>query len=181
MKKLILIAALTGLCCGWQARAERKADGETVRFELPSSRVYPGTSRTLTVWIPDAYDGATPACLLVRMDSMGPVPEVLSELISEKAIPVTAAVIIEPGKIFKPGTRKVIRYNRSNEFDRTDGRFAGFLENEVLPALGSVRTSDGRSLTISPRATDHAIMGYSSGKGRVDPVLNGNPDIFSHI
>ena len=37
--------------------------GETIRFVLEGSRVFPGTSREVFVYVPRQYDPARPACV----------------------------------------------------------------------------------------------------------------------
>lgn len=180
MKKVAALLVVWIISGSTAAFAERRADGEIIPLKIASS-IYPGTSRTLSVWVPDAYDGVTPSCLIIRMDSMGKTPEAVSELMSEGAMPVTVAVNIDPGKIYKSGTDEVIRYNRSNEFDRTDGRFADFLEYEVIPALEGILTSDGRHLRISDSASDRALMGYSSGGIAAFNAVWERPGLFSRV
>ena len=58
--------------------------GELLSFKMNGSAVYPGTQREIQVYVPAAYDGKTPACLLVRMDGGGAfTADILDELIAE--------------------------------------------------------------------------------------------------
>ena len=114
---LLLAACLTG----------RAYEGELLRFRIEDPKTYPGTSREIQVYVPKVYDGKTPACLLVRMDGWSEfIAGEMDALIAEGSMPVTVGVFVEPGKI-RDREGNVIRYNRSNEYDRVDGRFAGFL------------------------------------------------------
>ena len=152
--------------------------GELLSFKMNGSAVYPGTQREIQVYVPTAYDGKTPACLLVRMDGGGAfTADILDELIAEGSVPVTVGVFIEPGKILDRDGN-VIRYNRSNEYDRMDGRFATFLETEVLPRVGELATADGRKVILSERAADRAITGASSGAICAFNAAWQRPDLF---
>ena len=155
--------------------------GELLSFKMNGSAVYPGTQREIQVYVPAAYDGKTPACLLVRMDGGGAfTADILDELIAEGSVPVTVGVFIEPGKILDRNGN-VIRYNRSNEYDRMDGRFATFLETEVLPRVGELATADGRKVLLSDRAADRAITGASSGAICAFNAAWQRPDLFSRV
>ena len=155
--------------------------GSLFSFEMKDSRIYPGTERTISVWVPDEYNAEEPACLMVRFDRLGNLPEVAAALIANGEIPVCIAIGIEPGKIYSEDHKKVIRYNRSNEFDRTDGRMAAFLETEVLPELRRQRTPDGRPILISEKASDRATIGASSGGIAAFNAAWERPDLFSRV
>ena len=168
---LLLAACLTG----------RAYEGELLRFRIEDPKTYPGTSREIQVYVPKAYEGKTPACLLVRMDGWSDFfGGELDALIAEGSMPVTIGVFVEPGKI-RDREGNVIRYNRSNEYDRVDGRFASFLEAEVLPKVEGLATSDGRPLKLSGKAADRAITGGSSGAICAFNVAWQRPDLFSRV
>ena len=156
-------------------------NGEMINFEMNNSKMYPGTARRITVYVPKEYDGAKPACLLVKLDKgEDRIAEHIDALIAEGSMPVTIGVVVRPGKILNE-VGEVVRYNRSNEFDRMDGRFASFLETEVLPAVSNQKTSDGRQVMISDRTTDRAINGNSSGGICAFNVAWQRPDLFSRV
>ncbi|MBQ6086754.1 MAG: hypothetical protein IJK96_01685 [Bacteroidales bacterium] len=155
--------------------------GEVISITLENSVIYPGTERIVEIYVPTAYDGVTPACLLVCMDGgTGIMAEVLDSLIAEGSIPVTIGVIVTPGRIYDKDER-VVRYNRSNEYDRMDGRFAGFIETEVLPRVENLSTADGRRIRLSGKAADRAIMGTSSGGICAFNAAWQRPDLFSRV
>lgn len=153
----------------------------TLRDTLATSGIYPGTVHTLEVTVPDGYDGSTPASLVVGLD--GPLcnaPSVIDSLMLAGRMPVTIGVWLQPGRVTAPdGT--VLRYNRSNEFDAIDGRFAAFLESEVLPAVQRLATPDGRAVRLSGRAADRMIMGLSSGGIAAFAAAWHRPDLFSRV
>ena len=121
--------------------------GIVIERTLNNSQIYPGTTRTIQIYIPKQYDGHRPACLLVCLDGAVyyGMTTVMDNLIFTGEMPVTIGVFVNPGVIYnKEGN--VVRYNRSNEFDRIDGTFARFLETEVLPMVENITLEDGRKL-----------------------------------
>ncbi len=157
------------------------AQTETLSFTIDNSSIYPGTTRTIKVRVPKEYDGKTPACLAIMMDDiMYGLTDAIDQLAGEGKMPVTIAVGVTPGKILdKDGN--VIRYNRSNEFDRTDGVFASFLETEVLPEVQKLKTSDGRMILLSGDPKDRMTLGASSGAIAAFAAAWNRPDLFSRV
>lgn len=156
--------------------------GLVIERVMDNSTIYPGTSRTVQIYIPKAYDGKTPACLLVSLDGAVyyGMANVMDNLIETGEMPVTIGVFVNPG-VIKDKNGKVIRYNRSNEFDRIDGTFAKFLETEVLPMVESITLDDGRKLALSKKAADRAITGASSGGICSFIAAWARPDLFSRV
>ena len=162
--RILLISLLSAACLAVLTGTRTEAyDSEILSVRVTDSAIYPGTERTVQVYVPAAYDGTAPACLLVRMDGGAEITgPVLDSLIREGSIPVIIGIFVPAGRIYDPDGN-VVRYNRSNEFDRMDGRMAAFLESEVLPKVEELQTSDGRQIRLSDRAADRMIMGGSSG------------------
>ncbi len=156
--------------------------GTIIERTLDSSTIYPGTTRSISIYVPKQYDGKTPACLLVCLDGAVyyKMTTVMDNLIKSGEIPITIGVFINPGTI-KDKNGKVIRYNRSNEFDKTDGTFAKFIETEVLPLAESITLDDGRRIKLSKLASDHAITGASSGGIASFVAAWERPDLFSRV
>lgn len=166
------------------ARIAMPADqqGTVIDRTFDNSTIYPGTTRTIKIYVPKQYDGSTPACLLVCLDGAVyyGMTTVMDNLIATGEMPTTIGVFVNPGVIYdKEGN--VVRYNRSNEFDRIDGTFARFLETEVLPMVENITLEDGRKLNISKRAADHAITGASSGGICSFVAAWARPDLFSRV
>lgn len=155
-------------------------NGEIVKFKMRDSKIYPGTQRNISVYVPKEYDGKTAACLWVSMSGGSFMLDTLDKLIADGEIPVIIGVFVSPGQI-RDAEGNVVRYNRSNELDRMDGRYAEFLETEVLPAVCKRKTTDGREIKISNRATDRAIYGNSSGGICAFNVAWQRPDLFSRV
>ena len=150
-------------------------------YTSPEDSIYPGTTRTYQVYVPDQYDGTTPACLYVGLDGvLCNAPAVMDSLIAIKKMPVTIGIFLQPG-VIRNAQGEVIRYNRSNEFDMTDGTFARFLDEQLLPHVLATSTPDGRALRISHRGNDHMIFGLSSGGICAFVAAWHRPDLFARV
>lgn len=153
----------------------------TINDTIRGSDIYPGTVHTLQVTIPDQYDGATPANLYVGLDGiLCNAPEVIDDLIGEGVIDPTVGVFLQPGVIYGEDG-KVVSYNRSNEFDATDDRFARFLETEVLSRVESLKTPDGRAIKFSSEPARRMIFGLSSGGIGAFTAAWHRPDLFGKV
>ena len=148
---------------------------------LTNSKIYPGTEHALQVYVPDQYTGEEPACLFVGLDGvLCNAPSVIDTLIAQGKMPVTIGVFLQPG-IIKDATGAVLRYNRSNEFDRISPDFADFLEKEVLPEVCKLSDGKGHAIRISRHCEDHMIFGLSSGGIAAFMAAWHRPDMFSRV
>src|SRR3954452_10334141 len=109
--------------------------GAVTQGTLKESKVYPDTVREYWVCVPKQYDAATPANLMVFCDGGGfvktdgtgfRVPVVLDNLIARKEMPVTIAVMINPGTIPAAEAGQTARANRSYEYDSLGDAYAKF-------------------------------------------------------
>ncbi|MDE6270660.1 MAG: lipid-A-disaccharide synthase N-terminal domain-containing protein, partial [Muribaculaceae bacterium] len=134
-----------------------------IEFTLSDSDIYPGTTHDVIVTVPEAYSPDSAACLYVGLDGiLCNAPAVIDSLIASGEMPVTIGVFVQPG-VVRDAADNVLRYNRSNEFDATDGTFGRFLAEELLPAVEALTTEDGRPIVLSANPDDHMIFGLSSG------------------
>ncbi len=86
-------------------RKEGVPRGKITDFDWTESKVFPGTIRRCSIYVPAQYDGTKPAALMVFQDGhtyMGEagdfrVPIVFDNLIASREMPVTIAVFIDPG------------------------------------------------------------------------------------
>ena len=148
--------------------------------KITNSKFYPGTIHEYKVYIPKQYDGTKPACLYLGLDGiLYNATAVMDTLIANGEMPVTIGVFVKPGRIANDST--VIRYNRSNEFDRIDDTFARFIETELLPTASSHTLADGRTIKISADPNDRAISGASSSGIASFNTTFLRPDLFSRI
>ena len=155
--------------------------GLIIKGEFSDSKIYPETRREWQVYVPVQYDGVTPACLLVGLDGiLFNATTVLDNLIASGEMPVTIGVFVQPGVSYD-ADGSVLRYNRSNEFDRTDGTFARFLEEEILPMVEKLVTDDGRPVRISHNPDDRAITGASSSGIAAFSAAWHRPDLFHRV
>jgi enterochelin esterase-like enzyme len=155
--------------------------GEIIRFDMNNSQRYPGTTREILVYVPQQYKDTAPACLLVCMDGiLYDATTVLDNLIATGEMPVTIGVFINPGVVYDEDNN-VVRYNRCKEFDSTDDTWAQFIEQEVLPQVTALKTTDGRSISISADPNDRAITGASSGGIAAFTAAWNRPDMFSRV
>ena len=155
--------------------------GVILSGEFNNSKIYPETRREWKVYVPVQYNGVTPACLLVGLDGiLFNATTVLDNLIASGEMPVTIGVFVQPGVSYD-ADGNVLRYNRSNEFDRTDGTFARFLEEEILPFVEQLVTPDGRPVRLSHNPDDRAITGASSSGIAACSAAWNRPDLFHRV
>lgn len=146
------------------------------------SKIYPGTRRDYSVYVPAQYSPSQPAALMVFMDGNGyakkdgafRVPVLFDNLIHQKAMPVTVAVFVQPGTIpaTKPGAKD--RSNRSFEYDSMGDRYANFLLEDFLPVVL-------KDLNISKDPKHRAVCGISSGGICAFTVAWEKPDQFGKV
>lgn len=149
------------------------------------SKVFAGTKRRYSVYVPAQYDGKAPAALMVFQDGHAfegntgefRVPIVFDNLIAKGDMPVTIAVMVDPGHTGELPEKRGWRprpANRSVEYDSMNGDYAEFLLTEILPAL----EKDYR-ITKNPEL--RAICGNSSGGICAFSVAWHRPDQFHKV
>ena len=155
--------------------------GKVEKFTT-TSRIFPGTLRDYWVYVPAQYKPDTPAAVMVFQDGGGyvseqgrfRVPIVFDNLIYKNEMPVTIAILINPGTLPPLDASKQPRPNRSYEYDSLGDRFARFLIEEILPAVGQ-----RWRLTSDPNL--RAIAGASSGGICSFNVAWERPDQFRRV
>ncbi len=135
-------------------------------------KLYPKPyTRSVTVYIPAQLDRRAPAPLIVSAD--GPdnsLPTVLDNLIHQKRLPAMVAVMIQNGGGDSLGSQ------RGLEYDTVSGRYAEFVEAEVLP---QVEKNYGLTLTRDPEA--RATMGGSSGGAAAFTMAWFHPELYRRV
>jgi len=157
--------------------------GELLKFEFTSAKIFPGTTREVTIYVPRQYDATKPACVYINQDGVQwSAPTVFDNLISRGEIPVLIGVFVRPGvvKTTTPATA-LDRFNRSYEFDGLGDAYARFLLEEVLPAVETKTTADGRAIRLSKSGNDRAIGGSSSGAIAAFTAAWERPTEFSRV
>jgi enterochelin esterase-like enzyme/sugar lactone lactonase YvrE len=156
--------------------------GETIDGVISDSRVYPGTENHFRVYVPAQYNPATPACLVVRLDGIGEnETTVFDNLIAKGDMPVAIGVGISSGVIWKTKGGEAYRWNRSYEFDSTNGNFPRFVLEELLPRVETLKAVDGRQIRLSHDGKDRAVTGASTGGIGSFTLAWERPDAFSRV
>jgi gluconolactonase len=164
------------------AAATQPPKGEVQHFVFDASKIFPGTTREVSVSVPAQYDGQTPACVHVNQDGIQfNAPAVFDRLIHEGKMPVTIGVFVKPGRVPPAREGALERFNRSHEYDGLGGDYARFLLEELLPAVEARTTADGRRIRLSQSGNDRAIAGTSSGAICAFTAAWERPDAFSRV
>ncbi len=146
-----------------------------------TSKIFPGTVRDYYVYVPAQYTPQKPACVMlfedgkaiVSEDGRWRIPIVFDNLIAKHEMPVTIAILIDPG-VLKDAAGKTIRVNRSYEYDSLSDRYARFLLEEILPEVA-------KSYNLSKDPNDRAISGGSSGGICSFTVAWTHPEAFHRV
>jgi iron(III)-enterobactin esterase len=128
-------------------------------------------TRKVLVYVPAQYVPGTPAPFIVSQD--GPdtsLPTVLDNLIAEHRIPAIVAVSIQNGGDDAQGSE------RGLEYDTMSGRYAEFVESEVLPL---VESNYNVKLTQDPDG--RAALGGSSGGAAAFTMAWYHPELYHRV
>lgn len=156
--------------------------GEIIKYTFNQSKVFPGTTREVSVYIPAQYTPERPACVYVNQDGIQyKAPEVFDELIHKGEMPVTIGVFVTPGIVTRANDQALERFNRSFEYDGLGDSYARFLLDELLPDVETHVTANGSAINLSKLATDRAIGGASSGAVCAFTVAWERPDAFERV
>jgi gluconolactonase len=156
--------------------------GKTFEFTFDTSRIFPGTTRTITVYVPAEYRAEKPACVYVGLDALGfEVPVVFDNLIYKNEMPVTIGIGVSPGTVASNNPPSNPRFNRSYEFDGLNANLARFLLEEVFPEVERRKTPDGLPIILSKDPNDHAAGGGSTGGIGSFTLAWERPDAFRRV
>ena len=159
--------------------------GMVYHFTMDStdSKIYPGISksapgtvvpyhRAVTVYVPSQYVVGTPAPFLVSQDSMGAgeFPTILDNMIADHRLPVMVAVMINSGGGDAQGSE------RGLEYDTVSGKYAEFIETEVLPKI----TQDYH-VTFTKNPSGRMTMGGSSGGAAAFSMAWYHPELYHRV
>lgn len=159
--------------------------GTVTQHTWLTSNIYPGTKRQYSVYVPAQYDDSQPAALMVFQDGHAfekrdgdfRLPTVFDNLIAAGDMPITIAVMIDPGHTGPlPETRgwRPQPENRSVEYDTVSDAYAEFLLTEILPEV-----EKKYRITANPEL--RAICGNSSGGICAFTVAWHRPDQFRKV
>jgi enterochelin esterase family protein len=128
-------------------------------------------TRRVAVYIPQQYVPGTPAPFIVGADGPDPLLfTALDNLIAQKRVPPMIAISIANGSGDAQGSQ------RGLEYDTMSGRYAEFVETEVLPL---VEKQFGVKLTKDPDA--RATMGCSSGGSAALAMAWYHTDLYHRV
>lgn len=164
------------------SRHEGTPTGKVEKLTWNDSKVFPETNRDWWIYIPDQYDGTTPACLMVFQDGQGMVSEtgayrvpiVFDNLIHKKEMPVTIGVFINPGRSNSQTDPNSKPSNRSFEYDTLSDQYSRFLLEEIIPVVR-------RKVKLTDDPEGWAICGNSSGGICAFTVAWERPDKFRKV
>jgi enterochelin esterase family protein len=129
--------------------------------------------REVYVYIPAGYKPGTEAPLLVVQDGSGYVARVaaaLDSLIAQHRVPKIVAVLIQSGGGDAQGSE------RGLEYDTMSGRYAEFVETEVLP-----RVTQLYCVRFTKNPDGRATMGGSSGAAAAFSMAWYHPDWYHKV
>lgn len=185
----LLCAAALAMACAARAEdrnanatvpagAQGKAlPGQIKKCQFNESRIFPGTVREVTVFIPAQYDGAKAACVYVKTDGYNPAEKkLMEEMIATKEIPVTIGVFVRPGDLPAPIKGTLGRRNRDLEYDGVSDDNVRFLVDELLPFVAKQF-----DLKLSTSGNDRCISGGSSGGIAAFTAAWQRPDAFTRV
>jgi iron(III)-enterobactin esterase len=132
--------------------------------------------RTITVYVPAQYKKGRKAPFIVTHD--GPklgepdtvLPRILDNLIAQRRVPAMVAVMIQNGGGDAQGSE------RGLEYDTMSGKFAEFIEAEVLPAV-----EKNANVKLTRKGRERAVMGCSSGAAAAFTMAWNHPEWYQRV
>lgn len=159
--------------------------GAIYHFTMDSreSKIYPGIAKTapgqvvpytrrVTVYVPHQYVPGTAAPFMISQDSMGAgiLPTILDNMIADHRLPAMVAIMIDSGGGDAQGSE------RGLEYDTMSGKYAEFVETEVLP-----RISRDYHVSFSKDPNARMTMGGSSGGACALSMAWYRPDLYHRV
>ena len=156
------------------------ARGKVTKFAVKAddSKFYPGSySRNVWVYVPAAYKEGAELPLMVVHDGsdtsnmQATLIAVLDTLIPQKRLPMMAAVFVANGTDSGGG-----RNQRSKEYDTVSGKFAEFLEAEVLPPA-----EKAGGVKFTKDSNGRGVLGASSGAAAAFSMAWFHDDLYRRV
>jgi len=157
------------------------ATGTVTMFTMKSedTQMFPGVrgpyTRNVWVYVPAGYVAGTELPLMVDHDGradaviQSQLIVVMDNLIAEKRLPRMAGVFIANGGDFRPS-------ERSLEYDTVSGKYAEFIEHEVLPLA---EKTEHVMFTKDPEL--RGVIGQSSGAAAALAMAWFHPDWYHRV
>jgi iron(III)-enterobactin esterase len=180
--------------------------GHIITFVMKSSdsTIYPGRKgaymRNVWAYVPAQYVPGTPAPFMVVQDGgflvwfgtnaphtpdagtgallngTANTPRILDNLIAAGKVPKLVALFVDNGGGDAEGSE------RGLEYDTVSGRFAEFIDQEVLPrTITEVKTQLSIDLAFTKDPQGRATMGGSSGGAASFSMAWFHPDLFARV
>jgi enterochelin esterase-like enzyme len=129
-------------------------DRKESKFYPVNDKLKNKPTREVWVYVPSQYVPGTPAAFAVIQDASyrKVLPTILDNMIHDQRLPVIIPIFVSNGGFDSKGSE------RGLEYDTLSGKYAEFIEAEVLPA---VEKEAGVKLTKDPQG--RSTMGGSSG------------------
>jgi iron(III)-enterobactin esterase len=142
-------------------------------FVYNTSRVFPGTSRDVNIFIPAQYKAGTAVPFMVLQDGDEQLTSfktniVLENLIFQKRLPVMAAIFVD-----RPDNGPL----RSLEYDCLDDDYSQFILNEIIPAVKSRHPE----LVLTDDPNGRGALGKSSGGPASFTLAWRHPESFRRV
>jgi gluconolactonase len=134
--------------------------GERIKGTFDQSKIFPGTTRSYTLYVPQQLDRSKPAPFMVLQDGGGYKADVVFDnLIHKKEIPALVGIFVMHGRVVALDTNTALdRFNRSYEYDGLGDNYARFLTEELFPFI-----EQKHGIKLSQNPNDGSIGGASSG------------------
>lgn len=154
-----------------------------VTEHIHESKVFAGTKRKYFVYVPAQYKKGTPSAVMVFQDGHTyknekgdfRVPVVFDNLIHKGEMPVTIAIMLNPGHKGTSIPKSPWKNNnRSFEYDTLSDQYAKMLIEEVIPEVG-------KTYTLTKDRKMRAICGISSGGICAFTAAWQKPDYFHKV
>jgi enterochelin esterase-like enzyme len=151
-------------------------------MESKDSERYPGISKTqpgtvpytrkVGVYIPSQYKPGTPAPFIVCQDAnhQDTLPTILDNMIHDGRLPAMVAVFVGNGGGDGKGSQ------RGLEYDTVSGKYAEFIEAEVLP-----RIAKEYAVTFTTDPEGRATLGCSSGAAAAFTMAWFHPEWYRRV
>ena len=161
--------------------------GRLIQMPALQSKIFPNTTRDWWIYVPAGYKPDGSAALMVFQDGRNyqnptgnfRVPIVFENLIARGEMPVTVAVMIDPGNDpTEPANPAkdagTTAGNRSLEYDSLGDRYVRMLLEEILPEVE-------KQFPVSKDPAMRAISGSSSGGIAAFTAAWERPDQFGKV
>jgi enterochelin esterase-like enzyme len=147
-------------------------DRKDSKFFPINDKLRNNPTRKVSVYVPKQYEPGTAAAFAVIQDASyaRSLPTILDNMIHDKRLPVIIPIFVANGGFDSRGSE------RGLEYDTLSGKYAEFIEAEVLP---QVEKEAGVKLTKDPEG--RCAMGGSSGGLAAFTMAWYHPELYHRV